>query len=85
VTFESGSRLSSIGFGVFDGCSSLTSASIPRSVMAIVRGSLNHCATLSNVTFESSTFPTSVGWNAFLNYPILPRAFLTSLPDISVS
>jgi hypothetical protein len=55
VTFESDSRLSSIGHYAFRGCSSLTSICIPSSVRSMGHFCFGSCPGLSNLTFESNS------------------------------
>jgi hypothetical protein len=77
VTFESGSKLSSIEYYAFAGCSSLSSISIPASITRIVWVCFDGCVSLSAVTFES---PSSLSY--FQNYPFArcPALKAISLP-----
>ncbi|MDY4593108.1 MAG: leucine-rich repeat protein [Eubacteriales bacterium] len=53
----------SIGNGVFWGCSSLTNINIPDSVTSIGYNAFNGCSSLTNLTIPNSI--TSIGQNAF--------------------
>jgi hypothetical protein len=52
VTFEAGSRLSSMGQGAFADCVSLESICVPSSVETMSRSCFKGCERLSTVTFE---------------------------------
>jgi hypothetical protein len=53
LTFESGSRLSSLGESAFDGCSSLRSICLPASIETIGPSCFDHCTNPSRIVLES--------------------------------
>ena len=55
--------LKSIGYGVFMGCSGLTSVTIPESVTSIGENAFGNCSGLTSVTIPSNV--TSIGSSAF--------------------
>jgi hypothetical protein len=65
VTFEYGSRLSSIDESAFSGCSSLSSICIPSSVEKLGRQCFSYCESLSTVTFESGSILSSIEESGF--------------------
>ena len=56
-------KITSIGWGAFYGCSSLTSVTIPSSVTSIGGAAFSNCSSLTSVTIPSSV--TSIGESAF--------------------
>ena len=65
ITYQGKSySVTSIGAGVFEGCSGLTSITIPNSVTSIGAGAFANCSSLTSVTIPNSV--TSIGDGAFL-------------------
>lgn len=65
VTFGENSRLTSIGYGAFDGCYALESIVIPKGVTSLDSDVFNGCTGLRSVTFLSNSTITSIGDRAF--------------------
>jgi hypothetical protein len=65
VTFEPGSKLSSIGNCAFGDCSSLSSICIPSSVERIGKCCFLRCTRLQLVSFESGSRLSRIGDNLF--------------------
>ena len=69
VTFESGSKLITIGggyfgssyHGAFSDCSKLAAIEIPASVVTIEAAAFKNCTSLATVTFESGSKLTTIG------------------------
>ena len=61
VTFESGSKLRTIGSGAFRNCTELTAIEIPASVVTIKDSAFKGCTSLPTVTFESGSKLTTIG------------------------
>lgn len=66
VTFEEGSKLSSIAGDAFYRCVKLLSITIPASVETIGESCFNLCATLNSVTFEEGSKLSSIANSAFI-------------------
>ena len=65
ITFQSGSRLKSIGENAFSHCSGLMDIEIPNSVRNIGKYAFYRCTSLTKITFQSSSRLESIGENAF--------------------
>lgn len=60
-----GKTVSSIGYGAFEGNSTLESVSVPGSVTALQYGAFDSCENLKTVTFASGSRLESIGHSAF--------------------
>jgi hypothetical protein len=69
-----GLPVTSIGFYVFDDCTSLTSVTIPNTVTDIGVGAFIYCNNLTNLTLGNSV--ASIGYNAF--------SYCTSLTNVTI-
>jgi hypothetical protein len=78
VTFERGSRLSTLGRFAFAECKSLQSICIPSSVETVVRFCFRYCSRLSVLTFESGSRISNFGRGAFAQYSSLRSICLLS-------
>ena len=75
VTFESGSKLTTIGggsssyyYGAFSDCSKLAAIEIPASVVTIEAAAFKNCTSLATVTFESGSKLTTIGGGSSSSY-----------------
>lgn len=57
------SSVTSIGYGAFNGCTGLTSITIPNSITSIGSNAFNNCYGLNSITIPDSV--TSIGYGAF--------------------
>lgn len=73
VSFESGSKLTTIGAYAFYDCKLIESMLIPSSVQVIEEDAFYGCTSLSEVTFFSNSKLTSIGEYAFYNTTELQR------------
>lgn len=64
VIFGNGSTVNEIGMGAFQECTSLTSVTIPKSVITIKGKAFRDCSNLSNVVFEEGSNLKTLGGNA---------------------
>ena len=71
-----GLPVTSIGAFAFDGCSGLTSITLPDSVTSIDEGAFSHCSSLTSV--EISANVTYIGGYAFFNTPWLVAQYQIS-------
>ena len=87
VTFESGSKLTTIGggsssssyyyyyYGAFSDCSKLAAIEIPASVVTIEAAAFKNCTSLATVTFESGSKLTTIGGGYSSSYSYYYGAF----------
>jgi len=68
--------VTSIGYGAFENCTSLTSVTIPDNVTSIGNLAFRNCTSLTNVTIPDSV--TSIGYEAFRNCTSLTSV---TIPD----
>ena len=80
ITFDSGSKLTSISTNVFADCSSLASITIPDGVTSIGESAFAVCSSLTNITIPSSV--TSIGMIAFAACSSLQVVDLTALDSV---
>ena len=78
VTFETGSKLISIGSSAFGVCHSLISIEIPSSVTSIGSYAFSDCPLLSSIEIPSSV--TSIGSYAFSDCDLLTRLTINTKP-----
>jgi hypothetical protein len=55
VTFDAGSRLSNLGECVFQGCASLSSIQLPRSIGTIAKSCFTECQNLGSIILETGS------------------------------
>lgn len=65
INFEYPSKLKTIGSGAFQGCSSLYTVDIPKSVISIESSAFSLCNNLTNVVIPDSVI--NIGWDAFFS------------------
>jgi hypothetical protein len=65
VSFECGSKISRVENGISSQCHALKSICIPAGVEIFGESCFSDCSSLSQVTFESSSKLTEMGWQAF--------------------
>lgn len=67
ITFEAGSRVTTIGEGAFMGCKDIVSFEIPASVSLIKASAFADCTGLKTLTFAASSKTLEFGENVFNN------------------
>ncbi|MEG1529416.1 MAG: leucine-rich repeat protein, partial [Clostridia bacterium] len=65
ITFEAGSKLTTIGPEAFGACG-LTNITLPASVITISSAAFGECRGLKNITFEAGSKLTTIGEGAFM-------------------
>ena len=75
VNFESNNKLTTIMVNAFDGCSSLSTITLPTSLTTIDQYAFSYCSALRSISFPNSL--TSIGRNAF--------QYCTSLTTVTFS
>jgi hypothetical protein len=81
VTFTPTSTVTSIGNGAFQGCSALTSITIPNSVTSIGAAAFNGCTALTSVTISNSV--TSIPAAAFYQCSALKSVTFTPTSTVT--
>lgn len=81
VNFASGSQLTTIGNGAFNG-TGLTSITIPVSVTTIGQNAFSYCSGLTSVSFASGSQLTTIGQGAFYNTGLTSITILASVTTI---
>ena len=99
VTFESGSKLTTIGggyyssyyYGAFNDCSKLAAIEIPASVETIQDCAFSQCTALEKIEFGENSMLKTIGQRAFYECKIIHRVYasncslLTSIGDYAFS
>lgn len=80
VNFATGSLLTTIDFSAFDGCTNLTSITIPAGVTSIGDGAFSGCTGLTSFTLPNGV--TNIGMSAFNGCTNLNAVTLNSNPRI---
>ena len=95
VTFESGSKLTTIGggyhsssyyyyyYGAFSDCTQLTAIEIPASVVTIKAAAFKGCTSLTTVTFESNSKLTTIEGGYSSSSSSSPRYYYGAFSDCS--
>ena len=85
VTFESGSKLKTIGgafqndyYGAFSGCSKLVAIEVPASVETIQDCAFSQCSALEKIEFEENSMLTTIGQRAFYECKIIHRVYASN-------
>ena len=86
VTFESGSKLRTIGgayrnnyyYGAFSGCSKLVAIEVPASVETIQDCAFSQCSALEKIEFEEKSMLTTIGQRAFYECKIIHRVYASN-------
>ena len=82
LTFANNSQCTTIGNNAFDGCSALTSVSIPAKVSLIGNRAFFNCSSLSELTLEDGEETLSLGYgdNDYYGYVINNKAYYNESP-----